>query len=157
MISQGGSEEELEKRLGAALLAGDALISFDNCERPLGGEKLNSALSQRSIRVRVLGTSKQPAIPSEAIFSATGNNLRLIGDMGRRSIVARLDAASERPELRTFETENPVKRVRANRALYVAACLVVFAPTKLPAGPGNAMRWDHSRNGQTASAAPSNG
>ena len=126
VISQGGSEEELEKRLGAALLAGDALISFDNCERPLGGEKLNSALSQRSIRVRVLGTSKQPAIPSEAIFSATGNNLRLIGDMGRRSIVARLDAASERPELRTFETENPVKRVRANRALYVAACLVVL-------------------------------
>jgi hypothetical protein len=126
VISQGGSEEELEKRLGAALLSGDALISFDNCERPLGGEKLNSALSQRSIRVRVLGTSKQPAIPSEAIFSATGNNLRLIGDMGRRSILARLDPQMERPELRVFRTENPVKRVRGNRALYVAACLVVL-------------------------------
>ena len=37
VICQGahGNEEELEKRLGAALLAGDAVISIDNCERPL--------------------------------------------------------------------------------------------------------------------------
>ena len=32
VISQGRSEEELEKRLGAALIAGDPLISIDNCE-----------------------------------------------------------------------------------------------------------------------------
>ena len=39
VTSQGGKDgSELEKRLSASLLAGDALISIDNCERPLGGE-----------------------------------------------------------------------------------------------------------------------
>src|SRR5262245_6710637 len=35
VISQGCSEEELEKRLGAALLAGDVVVSIDNCEHEL--------------------------------------------------------------------------------------------------------------------------
>src|SRR5262249_3147548 len=32
VISQGKNEEELEKRLGAALISGDAIISLDNCD-----------------------------------------------------------------------------------------------------------------------------
>ena len=46
VISQGarGNEEELEKRLAAALLAGDAAISLDNCEHALQ----SSFLCQRS-------------------------------------------------------------------------------------------------------------
>ena len=35
VISPGQTEEELEKRLGAALLAGDIAISLDNCEQQL--------------------------------------------------------------------------------------------------------------------------
>jgi hypothetical protein len=35
VIAQGRSEEELEKRLGAALLAGDVAISIDNCDHVL--------------------------------------------------------------------------------------------------------------------------
>src|SRR5262245_63978059 len=37
VISQGRTEEELEKRLGAAMLAGHAAISIDNCGHPLAG------------------------------------------------------------------------------------------------------------------------
>jgi putative DNA primase/helicase len=40
VMTVGKSEEEFEKRLGAALLAGDPMINLDNCERPLGGELL---------------------------------------------------------------------------------------------------------------------
>ena len=44
----------MEKRLGAALIAGDRIISIDNCERPLGGELLCQALTQRILKPRVL-------------------------------------------------------------------------------------------------------
>ena len=101
-MSVGKSEEEFEKRLGAALLAGDPLISFDNCERPLGGELLCQCLTQRRVKVRILGKSEQPALPCDATFCATGNNLVLAGDVTRRAIVARLDPKVERPEEREF-------------------------------------------------------
>ena len=48
VMSQGGSEEEGEKRLFAALWAGDPLISIDNIERPLEGSALCSILTQES-------------------------------------------------------------------------------------------------------------
>jgi hypothetical protein len=44
VISQGRTEEELEKRLGAALLAGDIAIALDNCEHPLQSTFLCQAL-----------------------------------------------------------------------------------------------------------------
>jgi hypothetical protein len=126
VISPGGNPEEMEKRLGAALLAGDTQISFDNCETALGGEKLNQVLTQSLVQIRILGKSEQPTVPSDALFSATGQNLTVIGDMARRTIMAVLDPKMERPETRTFNSETPVARVRSNRALYVAAVLTVL-------------------------------
>src|SRR5262249_10359264 len=45
VISQGRGEEELEKRLGAALLAVDIVISIDNCEHELQSVFLCQALT----------------------------------------------------------------------------------------------------------------
>jgi hypothetical protein len=45
VIAQGRTEEELEKRLGASLLAGDAMVSIDNCEAPLQSSLLCQALT----------------------------------------------------------------------------------------------------------------
>ena len=46
VIAQGHSEEELEKRLGAALLAGDTAISLDNCDHTLESAFLCQVLTQ---------------------------------------------------------------------------------------------------------------
>jgi hypothetical protein len=46
VIAQGRTEEELEKRLGSALLAGDVAISIDNCEHELKSSLLCQALTQ---------------------------------------------------------------------------------------------------------------
>ena len=55
VMSQGESREELEKRLGAMmLLRGDRLIAIDNCEKPLEGDLLNSALTSSMLSVRIL-------------------------------------------------------------------------------------------------------
>lgn len=125
VIAQGKTEEELEKRLGALLLAGDQVIAIDNCEAPLGGEFLCSMLTQRSVRPRILGRSEVPELPSNAFVSATGNNLRLVGDMTRRALLCRLDPEHERPELRKFAA-NPVKIANLGRARYVVAALTIL-------------------------------
>jgi putative DNA primase/helicase len=76
--------------------------------------------------VRVLGLSKLVTILNLALYFATGNNLALVGDVTRRTIVGRLDAGIERPELREFSTEDPVKTLKRDRPKYVVACLTIL-------------------------------
>ena len=125
VIVQGKSEEEMEKRLGAALIAGDVMIAIDNCEEPLGYELLCQAMTQTSLKVRILGTSLNAEVPSNATMFATGNNLTLAGDMTRRAIRATLDAGVERPELRAFDRD-PLALVAAHRGDYVTAGLTIL-------------------------------
>jgi hypothetical protein len=125
VITQGKSEEEMEKRLGSMLLAGDTLISFDNCETPIGGELLCQALTQETIKVRILGRSETPTVPSGSMLCATGNNLNITGDMVRRAIETTLDPGVERPEHRKFK-KDPIAMIKADRDLYVSAALTVL-------------------------------
>jgi putative DNA primase/helicase len=127
VISQGsrGDEEELEKRLAAALLAGDAAISLDNCEHALQGSFLCQALTQQTLNIRVLGRSKNVETPVNAAIYATGNNLTVVGDLTRRTLMCGLDAQCERPELRTF-ADDIVTTVLQDRGRLVAAALTVL-------------------------------
>nr|WP_281426550.1 PriCT-2 domain-containing protein [Paracoccus bogoriensis] len=125
VIAQGKSAEEMEKRLDAALIAGDVLIAIDNCEEPLGGELLCQTLTQTSLKVRILGKSLNAEVPSNAAIFATGNNLTFEGDMTRRALRATLDPGVERPELRAFDRD-PVAMVTAGRGDYVTAGLTVL-------------------------------
>ena len=125
VIAQGKTEEEMEKRLGAALIAGDALISIDNCESPLGGELLCQALTQPMLKVRFLGQSVNADVPTNAAMFATGNNLTLVGDITRRAIRCSLDPGVERPELREFKTV-PLALIQMDRAKYVIAGLTIL-------------------------------
>lgn len=125
VLAQGKTEEEFEKRLGAAFIAGDATISIDNCEQPLGGEFICQVLTQLSVKIRLLGHSKNIEVPTNTCLFATGNNLRLIGDITRRAIVCSLDPEHERPETREFAV-NPVEEARKHRARYVAAALTIL-------------------------------
>ena len=61
VISQGSNKDETEKRLGAELLAGNAIVSFDNCASEVDSELLCQALTQRELRVRELGLQPQRA------------------------------------------------------------------------------------------------
>ena len=118
VIAQGRTEEELEKRLGAALLAGDVAISLDNCEQVLQSSFLCQALTQRQLNIRMLGRSRNVETPVNAVVFATGNNLVFAGDLTRRVLLASLDAKCERPELRSF-TVDPIETIRRNRGALV--------------------------------------
>jgi hypothetical protein len=140
VIAQGKSEEELEKRLGAILLANDAIVSIDNCEHPLGGVFLCQILTQQgAIKIRVLGESRIVEVPCNVALFATGNNLQLVGDMARRALLASLDPLDERPELLEFSTD-PIAMVRKHRGTYVSAVLTILlahflAGLPMPAKP----------------------
>jgi len=125
VIAQGSTEAELEKRLGATLLAGDAVVSIDNCEAHLGGVLLCQMLSQPRVKTRILGESSTPEVTSGAFVAATGNNLTLVGDLTRRALLCRLDPGVERPETLVFDFE-PVTLAKANRPALVAAALTIL-------------------------------
>ncbi len=134
MIAQGKSEEEMEKRLGAALLAGDTVIALDNCEAPLGGDLLCQALTQSALKIRVLGHSRNVEVPSNAVLFATGNNLVLAGDFTRRALLCALDPQCERPELREFASD-PLRQARDRRSTYLAAALTVLRAYRVAGAP----------------------
>ena len=125
VITQSRSDEETDKRIAAALIAGDALISLDNCEHALGGGALCVAISQPTSKNRMLGLSLNIETPNNAAFFATANNLLLGADMPRRSLVGTMDPQQERPELRQFE-DDPVKIARRERGRYIAATLTIL-------------------------------
>jgi hypothetical protein len=125
VISPGQTEEELEKRLGAALLAGDVAISLDNCEHRLESVFLCQALTQQKLNIRLLGRSKNVETPVNATIFATGNNLTVAGDLTRRTIMCALDAHCEHPEHRNFNVD-VIELARVERAKLVAAALTVL-------------------------------
>jgi putative DNA primase/helicase len=125
VIAQGHTDEEFEKRLGSMLLAGDAVVSIDNCERPLGGDLLCQMLTQTIVRTRILGESKTPDVSTSVFVAATGNNLVLVGDLTRRALQCRLDPKVERPESRVFDRD-PVDTAKADRGRYVVAALTIL-------------------------------
>jgi hypothetical protein len=124
VAAAGADEAETEKRLAGLLLAGFPLATLDNVNGELGGDLLCQAIERPFIRLRPLGRSDIVEIESRATLFATGNGLRVRGDMVRRSLVSDLDAGMERPELRKFEGD-PVAVVMANRGRYVSACLAI--------------------------------
>jgi hypothetical protein len=125
VIAQGEKVEEFEKGLGSCLIAGDQIISIDNCEAPLGGVLLCQCLTQEFVKPRILGQSLNPDVVSNAAIYATGNNLTLIGDMTRRSLLCSLDAKCECPELRVFDFDFLAEAMN-KRAELVVACLTIL-------------------------------
>ena len=132
-------DAELEKRLGAALLSGQPLISLDNMTINLAGDTLAQVIERPLVEVRILGRSELARIESRASVFATGNNLAVAGDLTRRVLLARLDAGLERPELRQFKSD-PFARVLADRPRYVADALTVVASYAAAGRPGRLPR-----------------
>ena len=125
VIAQGEKVEEFEKGLGSCLIAGDQIISIDNCEAPLGGVLLCQCLTQQVVKPRILGQSLNPDVVSNAAMYATGNNLTFIGDMTRRSLLCSLDPKCERPELRVFDFD-VIEEATKNRPSLVVAGLTIL-------------------------------
>jgi hypothetical protein len=140
VMTAGRTEEETEKRLGAALLAGQPLISIDNLNGELHSDMLCQLIERPLVEVRILGRSERVRIETRsATFFANGNNLVIAGDLCRRTLPCRLDPKLERPELRAFSGD-PVAAVLADRGKYIAAALIICRAYHVAGRPGKAKR-----------------
>ena len=117
-------EEETEKRLIGAALAGHPIIALDNCNGILSGDFLAQVSERPVLEVRALGASTLYRINNTFTCFANGNNIIIYGDLTRRCVRAMLDANTEDPTSRTF-TGDPVRTVMADRGRYVAAVLTI--------------------------------
>ena len=102
VIALTGDESEDEKRLGAALLAGDQIVIADNIYSEIDAPLLCSMLTEPEVSVRVLGQSCNVRLPTNVVIILNGNNLVIVRDLVRRVLRIRLNANIERPEERTF-------------------------------------------------------
>lgn len=128
VMTLGERREEMEKRIGSALIAGFPMVCLDNIEGALGNPILYQAITQPWVVTRVLGTMDMAGKYGIVLFTATGNNMALWGDMPRRTLMIRLDPRCERPELREFEREDPcIFAARERPALVRAALTIVRA------------------------------
>jgi hypothetical protein len=126
MMAAPDSDEEWRKRITATLYSGANVINIDNIEGQLKAPSLASALTSEIWRDRMLGRSETLELPQRATWLATGNNIRLGGDLQRRSYWIRLDAKSATPWLdRKFKHPNLAEWVLENRGRIVAAILTL--------------------------------
>nr|WP_157529416.1 hypothetical protein [Kibdelosporangium sp. MJ126-NF4]CEL23364.1 hypothetical protein [Kibdelosporangium sp. MJ126-NF4]CTQ96900.1 hypothetical protein [Kibdelosporangium sp. MJ126-NF4] len=94
---------ELRKAITTVLADQVGAVVFDNL---VEGHIINSAVLARLITERTwtdrrLGSNTAATYPNDRIWLATGNNLRVGGDMASRSVWVRLDPDCPHPEART--------------------------------------------------------
>lgn len=124
-ISFNPDAEEFRKKLTSILLTGQRLISIDNVTGVLGGDFLESILTEEWVSDRLLGTNISPKLSTQVTIIANGNNLRFRSDMARRVILSVLDSGTENPEKREFK-RNFEEYTQAHRGELVAACLTIL-------------------------------
>ena len=117
-------EEELRKRLLAALREGKPALIFDNIAGQLDSAALCAYLTAREYGDRVLGASVTISVPATGLFLATGNNVALVGDLNRRLLACRIDPHSDKPYRRAFALD-PERYVREHRQALVRHALVL--------------------------------
>jgi 5S rRNA maturation endonuclease (ribonuclease M5) len=125
-VTAGGSKEELEKRISAALLEGGPAVLLDNFNNiTLRSNSLDSALTERPSKVRQFRTLELVTVNTVASVFVTGNGVLLAQDTVRRFIPTELDARMEDPERRSFPGDI-LADVARNRATILAALLTIW-------------------------------
>lgn len=97
------NDDEWRKSITATLKDGAMLVIIDNVEKPLWAPNLAMALTTDVWKDRELSTSRLLQLPQRATWFATGNNLKLRGDLPRRCYWVRMDAKMSQPWTRPPE------------------------------------------------------
>jgi hypothetical protein len=121
-----GDREEIRKAITSALREGHVIINLDNIEHPLVSPDLAKAITQSEYQDRLLGESRMLRLPTNVLWTATGNNLVFRGDLSSRALLCRIDSGMERPEARTFKIQDLEDFLRTYRKVLVAAALTIL-------------------------------
>jgi putative DNA primase/helicase len=126
----GASEDrpdEIEKRIETAALSGRSIMHLNNLPNGmvLDSARLSELCTEGFVTIRKLGRHEEGICDCRAttVF-LNGNNVRVAGDLVLRTLECRLDAKSEEPETRTFDSD-PMAAVRKDRGKYLAAIFTI--------------------------------
>ena len=119
-------QEEFRKLITASLYHAHPVINLDNVERPLSSPSLCMALTQDIYEDRVLGESRNLQLPTRVLWTATGNNLTLKGDLTVRALLCSIDAGTEHPEERGFKIDDLRQFLQERRPELVRAALTIL-------------------------------
>ena len=97
------SDEELRKAITSVLSDPVGTVIFDNLAEGtvIDSPVLARLITDRTWADRLLGKNVTAAFANDRVWAATGNNLRLGGDMRTRSVLVSLNPDMPRPEERT--------------------------------------------------------
>ena len=125
--TKGRDDEEVRKRLFAALVMGTTTLLWDNVTGSFDSAAMAGFLTAPVMADRVLGKSQALRLPNRALLIFTGNNLCFEGDMPRRVIKCRIAPRSATPFAREFVMD-PLDHVRIHRLdMVTAACTLIRA------------------------------
>jgi hypothetical protein len=118
-------EDELRKRLLAALRDAQPTLLLDNIKGHFASSALEAFLTDDYYSDRVLSASQMLRLPTNVLVLISGNNFIPRGDLWRRILTARIDPKVENVERRCFALE-PRKYCRENRQGLVAVGLTLL-------------------------------
>jgi hypothetical protein len=97
------NDTELEKLITSTFTVESGAVIFDNLAEGevIASPVLANLLTNPMWSSRILGKSGMGAWPNDRLWMATGNNLRVGGDIASRSVFVRLRPAAPHPEART--------------------------------------------------------
>ncbi len=125
-MTAGGTLEELDKRLVAALIGAEQTLFLDNVNgMALRFDALASAITERPAYVRVLGSSTTRALNPVTFVVITGNGVVLSEDLARRFVTIELDAGMEDPEARDFKGDL-LRDVMEHRGVLLRDALTIW-------------------------------
>jgi hypothetical protein len=145
MMTAQKDDEGWRKAIFSLLLRGQSIITIDNIENTLWTPSLASILTANMFQDRILGESKMMTLSNRCTWIATGNNIRIAGDLPRRCVLIKIDAKVPRPwqrEASSFTHPNLLEWISGERGNILAAMLTIAsawvragkpAPTNLPA------------------------
>jgi putative DNA primase/helicase len=125
-LASSQNPEEMEKRLTAALVEAAPILNLNNLDFDLESALLCQMVTEGIVKIRPFRQNEvQLECDCRAITAyANGNNIRIVGDLVRRTVTGRMDAKMENPETRPFKRE-PVTMVLRERGKYLAAVFTI--------------------------------
>ena len=132
-------ENEERKRLMAVALSGIRVLCIDNVKAGelMGTPALDMVITSGDnstygrIADRVLGVTGIAETPWKCVVSATGNNLRVRGDMGGRSLLCKLETHHVDPEMIQYHHHpDPHRYAREHRKKLLVAALTLLLAHK---------------------------
>lgn len=114
-----------QKLILAELMNAPRYIFIDNVNKILDSGNLASALTSPVISGRLLGFTQTVKADVRCVWISSGNNIRMSGEISRRTVSIRLDASkNDAHQGRTFRHSLP-RWAKLNRGKLVGACLTL--------------------------------